>query len=111
MHVASPHLRNRVLYPARATFPSVRSMRSIHPMSENLAADHAKLVQDYCELADRVRMIRRAVQKAFQAGVLSKIEPVGITPLQECEAIPPPIYQPAVNRKSDARPPHISALR
>jgi hypothetical protein len=79
-------------------------------MSENLAADHAKLVQDYCELADRVRMIRRAVQKAFQAGLLSKIEPVGITPLQECEAIARAIYEAAANRKGDVRARSIVGL-
>jgi hypothetical protein len=72
-------------------------------MNENLAADYAKLVREYCELADRVRMIRRAVQKAFQAGVLSSIGPIGITPLQECEAIARVIYETTANRKGDIR--------
>jgi hypothetical protein len=79
-------------------------------MNENLAADYAKLVNEYCELADRVRMIRRAVQKAFQAGVLSSIGPIGITPLQECEAIARVIYETTANRKGDARVRHTAGL-
>ena len=72
-------------------------------MNDNLAADYVKLVKEYCELADRVRMIRRAVQKASQAGVLSSVEPIGITPLLECEAIARAIHEAARNRKGDVR--------
>ena len=72
-------------------------------MTDNLEADYVKLVEDYCELTDRVRMIRRAVQKAFQAGVLSSVEPVGITPLQECEAIARAIHEAAASRGGDVR--------
>jgi hypothetical protein len=79
-------------------------------MNENLAADYAKLMNEYCELTDRVRMIRRAVQKAFQAGVLSSIGPIGITPLQECEAIARVIYETTANRKGDARARNIAGL-
>jgi hypothetical protein len=79
-------------------------------MHEHLPADYAKLVEDYCELADRVRMIRRALEKAFHAGVLSSIEPVGITPQQECEAIARAIYGAAVNRKGDVRVRNIARL-
>jgi hypothetical protein len=79
-------------------------------MNENLAADYAKLVKEYCELADRVRMIRRAVEKAFHAGVLSSIEPIRITPLQECEAIARAIYRAAVNRKCHVRARNVAGL-
>jgi hypothetical protein len=72
-------------------------------MNDNLAADYVKLVKEYSDLADRVRMIRRAVQKASQAGVLSAVEPVGITPLLECEAIARAIHEAARNRRGDVR--------
>jgi hypothetical protein len=79
-------------------------------MSETLAADYAKLVKEYCALADGVRMIRRAVEKAFHAGVLSSVKPIGITPLQECEAIARAICEAAVNRKCDVRARNIAGL-
>src|SRR5712691_7254809 len=107
MHLASPHLRNPVLYPARRVSHSCGASS----MNDNLAADYTNLVQDYCELTDRVRMIRRAVQKAFQAGVLSSVEPVGITPLQECEAIARAIHEAALNRSGDVRARSVAGLR
>jgi hypothetical protein len=72
-------------------------------MSDNLAADYVKLVEDYSDLTDRVRMIRRAVQKAFQAGVLTSVEPVGLTPLEECDAIARAIHEAAASRRGDVR--------
>jgi len=68
-------------------------------MNENLAAEYARLVKRYSELADGIRMIRRAVERASHAGVLSSPEPVGITPLQECEAIARTIYRASVKHK------------
>ena len=79
-------------------------------MSENLAADYAQLVQKYCELVDGVRMIRRAVEKAFHAGVLSSTEPIGITPPQECEAIARAIYGAAVKHKDHVGAGHLAGL-
>jgi hypothetical protein len=72
-------------------------------MNDNLAADYVKLVKEYSDLADRVRMIRRAVQKASQAGVLSAVEPVGITPLLECEAIARAIHEAARHLQCEIR--------
>ena len=62
-------------------------------MTEAFAAEYAQLVRRYSELAEGVRMIRRAVQRASHAGVLASVEPVGATPLQECEAIARSIYR------------------
>lgn len=56
-------------------------------MSDIVAAEYAALLKSYRDLADGVRMIRRAVERAFHAGVLPPVEREAMTPLQECEAI------------------------
>jgi len=71
-------------------------------MSEDLAADHAELLKKYRDLVDGVGMIRRAVERAFRAGVLPSMELAGMTPLQECEAIARAIYAAAVKQRDHA---------
>jgi hypothetical protein len=61
-------------------------------MSENFGADYTELLKKYHDLAHGIRMVRRAVDKAFRVGVLPPIERMGITPLEECEAIARVIY-------------------
>jgi hypothetical protein len=55
-------------------------------MRESLSNDNAELLKKYCDLAEGVRMIRHAVDKAFCAGLVP-YERIGITPLEECHAI------------------------
>jgi hypothetical protein len=69
-------------------------------MSETLASDDADLMQRYCDLADAVRMIRRAAERAVRAGVLPPFEhQSSFTPLQECEAIARALYAAAGRQK------------
>jgi uncharacterized hydantoinase/oxoprolinase family protein len=68
-------------------------------MSDIVAAEYAELLKSYRDLADGVRMIRRAVERAFHAGVLPPVEREAMTPLQECEAIARAIYAAAVKQK------------
>jgi hypothetical protein len=56
-------------------------------------SDYAKLLQDYRELTEGVRMVRRAAERACRAGVLPSIDDGAATPLQECEAVARAIYQ------------------
>ena len=79
-------------------------------MSEDPAAEYVELSKKYRDLADGVRMIRRAVGKAFHAGLLPSIEPIGITPLQECEAIARAIYEAAVKRNDHASAAKLAGL-
>jgi hypothetical protein len=65
-------------------------------LSDDFAADNAKLLKDYCELVEGIRMIRRAAERACRAGVLPAIDHGGKTPLQECEAVARAIYRSAV---------------
>jgi hypothetical protein len=55
-------------------------------MNEDVSDDYAELLKKYRDLVEGVRMIRRALDKAFRAGILPH-ERIGITPLEECEAI------------------------
>ena len=79
-------------------------------MSEGPAAEYVELSRRYRDLAEGVRMIRRAVGKAFHAGVLPSIESIGITPLQECEAIARAIYAAAVKRNDHASAAKLAGL-
>jgi hypothetical protein len=42
-------------------------------MIEDINADYTALLKRYRDLADGIRMVRRAVEKAFRAGVLPAI--------------------------------------
>jgi hypothetical protein len=68
-------------------------------MNQQLAAAYDKLLKDYSDLTNGVRMIRRAIDRACRAGALPAIERVGITPLEECEAIARVIYAVAARQK------------
>jgi hypothetical protein len=71
-------------------------------MSENLGDEYAELLKKYHDLAAGVRMIRRAVDKAFRAGIVP-YERIGITPLEECEAIARAIYGATVKQMERVR--------
>jgi hypothetical protein len=67
-------------------------------MSDDIATNYAELERKYRELADALRMIRRAVDRAVGAGVLPSIgrSPLRrVTPLQECDTIARTIYAAA----------------
>ena len=61
--------------------------------SQDFAAEHAKLLKDYRDLVEGVRMIRRAADRASRAGVLPAGDQSSKTPLQECESIARAIYR------------------
>jgi hypothetical protein len=71
-------------------------------MSDIVAAEYAELLKSYRDLADGVRMIKRAVERAFHAGLLPPVEHDAMTPLQECEAIARAIYAAAVRQKQSS---------
>lgn len=77
----------------------------------DFAADHAKLLKDYRELAEGVRMVRRAAERACRAGLLPTIEPSGVTPLQDCEAIARAIYRSVIAPDREHAPPALTGLR
>jgi hypothetical protein len=60
-------------------------------MNAELGVEYTELLQRYHDLADGVRMVRRAADKACRVGVLP-YEPIGNSPLEECEAIARSIY-------------------
>jgi hypothetical protein len=62
-------------------------------MSESFAGEYTKLLSDYRELVEGVRMIRRATDRAYRGGVLPAVDASGKTPLEECEAIARAIYR------------------
>jgi hypothetical protein len=68
-------------------------------MSDIVAAEYAELLKNHRDLVDGVHMIRRAVERAFHAGVLPPLEREVMTPLQECEAIARAIYAAAVQQR------------
>lgn len=74
-------------------------MPSAESASDKLAGEYSELLRNYRELADGVRLIRRAVQRASRAGVLPTIEDPGRSPQQECEAIARVIYQSTLTSK------------
>src|SRR5262249_588247 len=63
-----------------------------HP-SDNLAIEYTELLKNYSELAEGVRMIRRAAERASRSGLLPPIDRRRKTPLQECESIARAIYR------------------
>jgi hypothetical protein len=65
----------------------------------NLADEYSELLINYHELAEGVRLIRRAVERACRAGVLLAIDLPRNTPRQECEAIARAIYQSALTAR------------
>jgi hypothetical protein len=67
-------------------------------MSQTLGAEYADLLRKYHELADGIRMVRRAVDRAFRTGVLPEIGHSGLTPVEECEAVARAIYDAAARR-------------
>jgi hypothetical protein len=62
-------------------------------MSQSFAVEYAKLLRDYRELAEGIRMIRRATDRAYRGGVLPAVDETDKSPLQECEAIARAIYR------------------
>ena len=64
-------------------------------MSQNPTDEYAKLLQKYQDLAAGVRVIRRAAERAFRNGALPPVERIGVTPVEECEAIARAIYAAA----------------
>jgi hypothetical protein len=71
-------------------------MRSAKRRSDKLADEYSELLRNYRELTDGVRLIRRAVQRAYRAGVLPALDEVGRSPQEECEAIARTIYKSAL---------------
>ena len=74
-------------------------MPSVEPANDKLAGEYSELLRNYRELADGIRLIRRAVQRASRAGVLPAIDDAGHSPQQECEAIARVIYQSTLTSK------------
>jgi hypothetical protein len=68
-------------------------------MNDNLAGEHSDLLTNYQELAEGLRLIRRAVERACRAGVLPPIDLPRNTPREECEAIARAIYQSALSAR------------
>ena len=64
-------------------------------MSQNPTDEYGKLLQKYQDLAAGVRVIRRAAERAFRTGALPPVERIGVTPVEECEAIARAIYAAA----------------
>jgi hypothetical protein len=71
-------------------------MRSSKRPNDKVAEEYSELLRSYRELTDGVRLIRRAVQRAYRAGVLPAIDDTGLSPQQECEAIARAIYKSAL---------------
>ncbi len=74
-------------------------------MSQNPTDEYAKLLQKYHDLAAGVRVIRRAAERAFRTGALPPVERIGVTPVEECEAIARAIYAAAGRRQSSIKIP------
>lgn len=68
-------------------------------MTDKLADEYSELLKNYRELADGIRLIRRAVQRACRAGVLPAIDETSGSPQQQCEAIARAIYQSTMTSK------------
>jgi len=74
-------------------------MRSAKRTHDKLADEYSELLRSYRELAEGVRLIRRAVQRAGRAGVLPAIDEVARSPQEDCEAIARAIYKAALTPK------------
>jgi hypothetical protein len=72
-------------------------------MSQNPTDEYAKLLQMYQDLAAGVRVIRRAAERAFRTGALPPFERIGVTPVEECEAIARAIYSAAAKQHENTR--------
>jgi hypothetical protein len=70
-------------------------------MLELVGDQHDDLLRKHNSLVDGIRMIRRAMDKASRAGLLP-YQPIGVTPLEECEAIARSIYAGAAKRQESA---------
>ena len=70
-------------------------------MSQNPTDEYAKLLQKYHDLAAGVRVIRRAAERAFRNGALPPVERIGVTPVEECEAIARAIYAAAAAKQHE----------
>jgi hypothetical protein len=70
-------------------------------MSQNPTDEYAKLLQKYQDLAAGVRVIRRAAERAFRNGALPPVERIGVTPVEECEAIARAIYAAAAAKQHE----------
>jgi len=64
---------------------------------DEIVSEYQKLQKDYRELAEAVRMIRRATDRAHRGGVLPAIKEDCENPKQECEAIARAIYRSVRN--------------
>ena len=64
---------------------------------DEIVSEYQKLQKDYRELAEAVRMIRRATDRAHRGGVLPPIKGDCENPKQECEAIARAIYRSVRN--------------
>ena len=72
-------------------------------MSQNPTDEYAKLLQKCQDLAAGVRVIRRAAERAFRNGALPPVERIGVTPVEECEAIARAIYAAAAKQHENTR--------
>jgi hypothetical protein len=78
--------------------------------SNDFADDYVRLLKDYRDLAEGVRMIRRAADKACRAGLLPTMDHSGKTPLEECEAVARAIYLSVMAQDRDPAPPALAGL-
>ncbi|MBX9775047.1 MAG: hypothetical protein K2Y71_11620 [Xanthobacteraceae bacterium] len=64
-------------------------------LGDEFVSEYEKLQKDLRDLAEGIRMIRRATERACRGGVLPAVEEGALTPLQECAAIARAIYRAA----------------
>jgi hypothetical protein len=71
---------------------------------------YAELLKNYGELAEGVRMIRRAAERASRSGVLPPLDDRRRSPLEECEAIARAIYRSARRPPRDVGPGSLAGV-
>lgn len=77
---------------------------SVENLTDNLTVEYVELLKNFNALADGIRMIRRAAERASRSGVLPPIDHSCKTLLQECEAIARAIYCSARKQPIEVTP-------
>jgi len=100
--------------PAKAHAPRGRIDSGERPSAENrsdnLAVEYTELLKNYSALAEGVRMIRRAAERASRSGLLPPIDHRRKTPLQECESIARAIYRSVRRQDRDPGPTRLAGM-
>jgi hypothetical protein len=100
--------------PAKAHAPRRRiesgEISSSGNKSDNLAVQYTELLKNYSALAEGVRMIRRAAERASRFGLLPPIDHRRKTPLQECESIARAIYRSVRRGDREGGPTRLAGM-